>query len=389
MATKKIIPATKPAAKQNYERIACVFQGGGALGAYQVGAFKALHEHGYHPNFLAGVSIGAINAAIVAGNSPDKQIERLEEFWKTITPSAWSDYLYHFADIDMIHHFHNRMGATNSLLFGQTGFFEPRLTNPNLLEGATPDQLSYYDTSPLRETLTRLIDFDRINSREVTLSLGAVNITKGELVYFNNQETKITVDHVMASGALPPAFPAVKIGDDYFWDGGIYGNTPLLAVLDALPLADTLCFMIDCFNLKGPLPTTMDQIEERQKDIKYGSHSRRNTSLHNTRQNLQAAIAFLGEKLSPEAKKDPDVKRILELGNEKKFSLVHIIYQSTGFSHSFKDYNFARAIVLRRFKHGYRDACAVLENPQWEKESHTTLADSIYGLPDSYYQKNR
>lgn len=174
----------------------------------------------------------------------------------------------------------------------------------------------------------------------------------------------ITPEHVMASGALPPGFPAIKIGDDYFWDGGIYANTPLVTVLDALPEKDTLCFVVDCFSLQGPLPRNMDQLEERQKDIRYASHSRRLTNVYTSRQNLQAAIHYLSGKLSPEAKKDPEVQRILELGHEKRFSVVHIIYNGTPYSHSFKDYNFIRSAINLRIKTGYQNAIDVLNKPE-------------------------
>ncbi|KTD08494.1 patatin-like phospholipase family protein [Legionella jamestowniensis] len=374
--------------KQTYDRIACVFQGGGALGAYQVGAFRAIHERGYRPNFVAGVSIGAINSSIIAGNPPDKQVERLFEFWDTIAPKLWLDFQINYDAFDWTHHLHNRLGALYAVFFGLDGFFKPRLVAPTPLSQNTPDKLSYYDTSELRQTLERLIDFDRINNKKITLCLGAVNVTTGEMEFFNNQAMTITPDHVMASGALPPGFPAIKIGDDYYWDGGIYANTPLVTVLDALPELDTLCFVVDCFSLKGPLPETMDQLEERQKDIRYASHSRRLTNVYTSRQNLQAAIQFLGNKLSPEVKEDPEVKKILALGHEKRFSVVHIIYNGTPYSHSFKDYNFVRSAINIRLNTGYNNAIEVLNNPEWERKSDKKLACSIYGVTSEYFDQH-
>ncbi|CEK09734.1 patatin-like phospholipase family protein [Legionella hackeliae] len=379
-------------AKQTYDRIACVFQGGGALGAYQVGAFRAIHERGYHPNFLAGVSIGAINSAIIAGNSRENQIDKLFEFWDTIAPKLWLDLHTHSqapGDIlDWTHHLHNRFGALYSVFFGLEGFFKPRMMPPGPFTHDTPDKLSYYDTTELRSTLERLIDFDRINDKKVTLCLGAVNITTGEMEFFNNQMITLTVDHVMASGALPPGFPAIKIGDDYYWDGGIYANTPLVTVLDALPELDTLCFVVDCFSLQGPLPHDMDQLEERQKDIRYASHSRRLTNVYTSRQNLQAAINYLGNKLPPDVKSDPEVQKILELGHEKRFSVVHIIYNGTPYSHSFKDYNFIRSAINVRLNTGYKNAIDVLNKPEWEKKSDKKLACSIYGVTSDYFEQH-
>lgn len=373
--------------RQKYNRIACVFQGGGALGAYQVGAFRAIHERGYVPNYLAGVSIGAINCAIIAGNPRKKQLDKLMEFWHTIIPSLWSDPLIHFHNFDYIHHLQNHLGALHSVFFGLDGFFKPRAIPPNDFSRDTPDRLSYYDTSELRETLEKVIDFERINSKEHTLCLGAVNVASGEMVFFNNQRTHITPEHIMASCSLPPGFPAVKIGDDYYWDGGIYANTPLITVLDALPEEDTLCFVVDCFSLKGSVPESMDQIEERQKDIRYASHSRRLTNVYSSRQNLQSAITILGQHLTPEAQNDPEIQAILQLGNKKRFSVVHIIYRGTPFAHSYKDYNFVRSAMNVRLETGYKNALSVLDNPEWETQSVNPLACSIYGVPPDYFEQ--
>jgi NTE family protein len=374
--------------KQKYERVACVFQGGGALGAYQVGAFRAIHEKGYRPNFLAGVSIGAINSSIIAGNPYQNQVQRLDEFWNTIAPSLWSDFFSFYDKFDFTHHLHNHIGALHSIFHGLDGFFKPRWQTPHPLIKSTPDKLSYYDTSELRDTLEKLIDFDLINSKSVTLCLGAVNVTTGEMEFFNNQTTTITPDHIMASCALPPGFPAIKIGENYFWDGGIYANTPLVTVLDALPELDTLCFVVDCFSLKGPLPHSMDQLEERQKDIRYASHSRRLTNVYTSRQNLQAAINYLGEHLNPEAKKNPEIQKILELGHEKRFSVVHIIYNGTPYSHSFKDYNFIHSALNVRMETGYKNAQKILAKPEWEKCSDKRLACSIYGVSENYFEQH-
>lgn len=382
-------PSTSPKhGKQTYDRIACVFQGGGALGAYQVGAFRAIHEKGYHPNYLSGVSIGAINSSIIAGNSRHKQIDKLMEFWHSIVPKLWTDAFYKGEVSSTAHHIHNHIGAMHTMFYGLDGFFRPRTYPPTPLTADTPDKLSYYDTSILKNTLEKIIDFDRINDKKITLCLGAVNIVSGEMEFFNNQNVTITPEHVMASGALPPGFPAIKIGEDYFWDGGIYANTPLVTVLDALPELDTLCFVVDCFSLQGELPQTMDELEERQKDIRYASHSRRLTNVYTSRQNLQAAIQFLGEKLTPEAKKDPDVQKILELGHSKHFSVVHIIYRGTPFAHSFKDYNFINTAVQYRMKVGYENAVEILKNPDWEKKSDKALACSIYGVPSEYFEQH-
>lgn len=381
-------PQNKSNAKQTYERVACVFQGGGALGAYQVGAFRAIHEKGYDPNYLSGVSIGAINSAIIAGNPRNKQIEKLMDFWEDLLPKLWSNSFIQDEIPDVMRHIYNHWGSLYALMYGLEGFFAPRVFPPTIFSHETPDKLSYYDTSYLRDTLEKLIDFDRINNKKTTLCLGAVDLVSGEMEFFNNQKITLTPEHVMASAALPPGFPAIKIGSNYYWDGGIYANTPLVTVLDALPELDTLCFVVDCFSLKGRLPKTMDELEERQKDIRYASHSRRLTNVYTSRQNLQAAIQFLGEKLPPEAKQDPEVQKVLELGHSKHFSVVHIIYRGTSFAHSFKDYNFLPSAVHHRMKAGYKDAMEILKKPDWKKKSDEALACSIYGVGSDYFEQH-
>jgi len=382
-------PKKCTARKQHYDRIACVFQGGGALGAYQVGAYRALQENGYTPNYLAGVSIGGINCAIIAGNTREKHLEKLHEFWDMITPTLLTDmFIDDYTSFDFTHHLHNRMGAMRALMCGLDGFFKPRFPTPGPFSEDTPDNLSYYDTSELKTSLENLIDFDMINDKKVTLCLGAVNVVSGEMIFFNNQKMIITPEHVMASGALPPGFPAIKIGDDYFWDGGIYANTPLVTVMDALPELDTLCFVVDCFRLQGKLPKNMDQMEERQKDIRYASHSRRLTNIYASRQNLQLAIEHLGKKLPPELRDDPEIQEILALGHAKRFSVVHVIYEGTPYSHSFKDYNFVRSAVDHRMKTGYENTLNILKNREWEKQCDKTMACSIYGVPPSYFEQH-
>ena len=381
-------PAATNQEKLFYERIACVMQGGGALGIYQVGAYRAIQERGYSPNYLTGVSIGGINAAIIAGNPPEKQIEKLMAFWEGISPKILNHVLSNVPNTTIFRDMRNLMGAMYPLMFGLDGFFKPRLIHPWIQSENTPDKLSYYDTSELRTTLENLIDFDLINEKKTTLCLGAVNVESGEMIFFNNQKMKLTVEHVMASAALPPGFPAVKIDNEYYWDGGIYANTPLVTVLDAVPELDTLCFVIDCFRLKGALPTNMDKVEERQKDIRFASHSRRLTNIYTARQNLQSAIQFLSDKLTPESKKDPEVQEILKLGYQKNISLVHLIYNGAPWTHSYKDYNFVNTAISNRMEEGYKDTIAVLDQPDWENKSAKTLNCSIYGVQPDYFDQH-
>ncbi|MGH7124603.1 MAG: patatin-like phospholipase family protein [Stellaceae bacterium] len=227
-------------------KVALVLQGGGALGAYQVGAYQALDEAGYEPDWFAGTSIGAINAAIMAGNPRERRLEQLEAFWARIcrpVPFAPADGLSR--------RLFNTWSAWQTTALGQPGFFEPRPVNPFLSVPGTTQAISYYDTTALRATLESLIDLDRVNSGAQRLSLGAVNVRTGEQVYFDTLRQKLGYEHIMASGALPPAFPPVEIEGEWYWDGGIVSNTPLDVVIEQLPRRSTLCFMIDLFDAGG------------------------------------------------------------------------------------------------------------------------------------------
>jgi NTE family protein len=223
-----------------YETVALVFQGGGALGAYQCGVYEALHEAGIRPAWFSGTSIGAINAAILAGNAPEHRLERLREFWNTICVPAGpfggfagiADWLPTGGPLDG---WLNALGAFGAIAHGQQGFFAPRLLPPFMLNDGSPASTSFYDTTPLKATLERLVDFDRINSDGVRLSIGATNVASGNFRYFDSALERIRPEHVLASGALPPAFPAVVVDGEQYWDGGLVSNTPLEYVLAERP----------------------------------------------------------------------------------------------------------------------------------------------------------
>ena len=233
-----------PKEKDRFPRVAYVLQGGGSLGAYQFGVVKGLLESGYEPDWIVATSIGAIQAAIIVGNPPEKRIEKLEQFWQRIAPPSVFDYL---GESSLTIDIYNKIGAAHALLLGQPDFFSPRWIDGTLPIYGDPTTLSFYDTSPLRKTLLELIDFDLLNSCLIRLSLGAVQISTGHLIYFNNINYRIEVDHILASAALPPGFPAISIDGELYWDGGVHSNSPLEGILEAIPAEDTLCFLIDCF----------------------------------------------------------------------------------------------------------------------------------------------
>src|SRR6187401_1192087 len=256
-------PATTPAKAQRV----LVLQGGGALGSYQAGAYQALCRSGFEPEWVAGISIGAINSAIVAGNEANKRVDRLKEFWDMVSsPVSWNP----IGSGDRARTLFNETSAALIATFGVPGFFTPRVPPAPLWPPGSPQSQSYYDTAPLKKTLERLVDFDRINDLKTRFSVGAVGVSSGNLRYFDNFEfrklgKKIGPEHIMASGALPPGFPSIVIDGEHYWDGGIASNTPLDFVLDERVDRDLLIFQVDLFSARGPLPVSLLEAAEREK----------------------------------------------------------------------------------------------------------------------------
>jgi len=343
-----------------FARKALVLQGGGALGSYQAGVYDALSRHRDQPQWIAGVSIGAINAALIAGNAPERRVARLREFWEIVSSGPSQRLPSWMGDRATL----NQWSANLASLFGVPGFFKPRVSPQLLLGGAAP-LLSYYDTSPLRETLERLVDFDRINAREMRLSLGAVNVRNGNSVYFDNAVQKIGPEHIMASGALPPGFAPVEVDGEQYWDGGLVSNTPLQYVLDSHPRSEALVVLqVDLFNARGPLPTTLSEVMERQKDITYSSRTRMNTDVLAANMNLQQAIADLIDKLPAGLRNDPSVAAIQSLLTHQPIDIFHLIYRDKPYERDSKDYEFSRATVEEHWEAGARDMLCTLGHPE-------------------------
>ena len=285
-----------------------VLQGGGALGSYQAGAYQALCHFNFEPEWIAGISIGAINAAIIAGNAPEKRVPRLKEFWEMVSaPVPWNP----IAKGDRGRSLFNETSAALIATFGVPGFFQPRFPPAPLWPQGSPQALSYYDTTPLRATLERLVDFDRINDLKTRLSVGAVSVTTGNFRYFDNFKfkklgKKIGPEHIMASGALPPGFPSVEIEGEHFWDGGISSNTPLDYVLEDLT-EDLLIFQVDLFSARGLLPVSLLEAAEREKDIRFSSRTRMNTDKNKQVHNARKVLRELIDKLPEHLKNDPSL----------------------------------------------------------------------------------
>ena len=334
-----------------------VLQGGGALGSYQAGAFQALCRSGFDPEWVAGISIGSINAAIIAGNDNDKRVERLKEFWEMVSsPVPWSPVL----EGERNRAAFNEASAAIIATFGVPGFFTPRIPPAALWPHESPQSLSYYDTSPLKRTLERLVDFDRINDLKCRLSVGAVGVTTGNFRYFDNVEfrrqgKKIGPEHIMASGALPPGFPAILIDGEYYWDGGIASNTPLDYVLDAETDRDLLIFQVDLFSARGRLPETLLEAAEREKDIRYSSRTRMNTDKNRQIHNARKAVRDLIGKLPESLKDDPSVAFLRKASRENTVTVVHLIYRSKNYESSSKDYDFSHVAMVEHWNAGVRD----------------------------------
>ncbi len=341
------------------ERI-LVLQGGGALGAYQAGVYEGLAKAGFAPNWVAGTSIGAINAALIVGNAPELRLERLKAFWDLVSSRASG--ISAFAGMDLMRPWLNRMSAASAAAFGISGFYVPRVPPPAFAPEGSIGALSYYDTEPLRATLDELVDFDLINRGDVRLSLGAVNACTGEAVYFDNTTHTITASHVMASGALPPAFPPLEIDGEWYWDGGIMSNTPLLHVAEN-PQINALIVQVDLFSGTGDLPRNMDQVAERAKDIQYQSKQRHSTDKIRKIEELRSALAEVLMLLPEDKRADPKVKMLEAVSHRGPLSLVHLVNRHDTQSNNFKDYEFSRATVTDLWHGGRDDIRHVMTDP--------------------------
>src|SRR6516164_2448091 len=356
-------PASSPSRAQRV----LVLQGGGALGSYQAGAFQALCRSGFEPEWVAGISIGAINAAIIAGNDNDKRVDRLKEFWEMVSsPVPWNPILKGERSRTVF----NETSAAIIATFGVPGFFTPRIPPAPLWPHGSPQSQSYYDTSPLKKTLERLVDFDRINDLKCRLSVGAVGVTSGNFRYFDNVEfnrlgKRIGPEHIMASGALPPGFPSVVIEGEHYWDGGIASNTPLDYVLDAETTNDLLIFQVDLFSARGPLPETLLEAAEREKDIRFSSRTRMTTDKNRQLHNARKAIRDLLDKLPDGLKNDTSVNLLREATKENTVTVVHLIYKSKNYETNSKDYDFSHVAMVEHWNAGVRDVHLSMRHKEW------------------------
>ena len=349
-----------------FEVVALVLQGGGALGAYQAGVYEALAEAGIHPDWIAGVSIGAINAALIVGNPPKERVDRLREFWTQVTTGGcwpwFGDPSFGLARGDIGRNLLNQMSAGLALANGASGFFKTRSVGPWFQPAGTIEATSFYDTADLKQTLERLIDFDRINTGGTRLSVGAVNVRTGNFVYFDTTTHTIRAEHIMASGALPPGFPAIEIEGERYWDGGLISNTPLQWVVEGEPRRDTLAFQVDLWSASGEFPRNVLEVMTREKEIRYSSRTRASTEQFKHIQKVRRAAAGLIEKLSEDLRNSPEAKLLGTAADRKVYNIIHLIYGAKNYEGHSKDYEFSRRSMGEHWRCGYHDARRTLRH---------------------------
>lgn len=345
------------------EKTVLVLQGGGALGAYQGGAYEALAAGGQTPDWVAGISIGAINAAIIAGNPPARRVQRLRQFWDLVSSNLT---LAPLATDDNSRKLFNEASAAIVASTGAPGFFVPRLPPAFMMPPGSLEAISVYDTSPLRATLLELVDFELLNSGAVRCSVGAVQVKTGNMKYFDTAREVIRPEHIMASGALPPGFPPIVIDGEPYWDGGIVSNTPLQYVLDrGGPRQDMCVFQLDLFSARGPMPQTLFDLTQREKDIRYSSRTRLNTDVFREIQNVRRAVKRLEEKLPDEFKTSLDWHLLSSVGCDAAITIVHLIHRLAVYATQSNDYEFSRYTIDEHWRDGMDDVMRTLTHPNW------------------------
>ncbi|HEV3185490.1 MAG TPA: patatin-like phospholipase family protein [Xanthobacteraceae bacterium] len=342
------------------KKVGLVLQGGGALGSYQAGVYEALASSQYMPDWVAGVSIGAINGAIIAGNAPKDRVARLRSFWEEITAPTmlWPQASGPLAAGQRF------ASAMMALAFGQPGFFAP---SPQRSWFPPDRRLSYYTTSALRATLERLVDFDRIGpGKEMRLAVGTVDVATSDFIYFDSAKMKLGPEHIMASGALPPGFPPVEIDGRQYWDGGLFSNTPLQYMVDFSPRRSRVVFQVDLFPAHAHhRPTNLDEINEREKDVRYASRTRLTTDTLRERHNVRHVINELHKLLPPEIANTEQAKRLYEHGCVTTMDIVQLIYRPDEPQGALKDFEFSRPTMELRWQQGLSDARTTLGASPW------------------------
>jgi NTE family protein len=341
-------------------QVVLVLQGGGALGAYQAGVYQALQEAGIEPDWIVGTSIGAINASLIAGNAPQVRLSKLTEFWTRMQRAPHWDLRYVLPGVG------DKWSYWTTLAQGISGFFTP---NPlsriaeNFPLGT--DRAGYYSTAPLETTLSELVDFDLINKCSPRLTVGAAHVRTSRMTYFDSHQCRLGVRHIMASGALPPAFPAVRVDGELYWDGGILSNTPTEVVLDDNPRKDSIIFSVHLWNPAGDEPNTMAEVLNRHKDVQYSSRVASQIVRHQQSHRLRHVINELAARL-PDAERDrPEVQELMSYGCQTRMHVVQLLAPQLDREDHTKDVDFSPAGIRQRWDAGYAHTTAVLAREPW------------------------
>jgi NTE family protein len=343
-------------------QVVLVFQGGGALGAYHGGVYQALHEAGIEPNWVVGTSIGAISGAIIAGNEVGSRLDHLREFWDRVGRKPLWDGTP-FGQLAG-----NTASYVLSIFNGISGYYAPNRAiawgGLNALVGV--DKAAFYTIDDLRQTVSNLVDFGRLNAAHVRLTVGAVNVRTGKMHYFDSRSLPITIDHVLASGALPPGFPAIRIDGDPYWDGGLYSNTPIEVVFDDNPRRDSVVFSVQVFPIAGPEPESVWQVMSRQLDIQYASradsHLPRQEHIHQLRHMVRELVRMLPDS----QRESPEVKEMAGYGCGTYMHIVRINATPLKNEDYLREIDFSAEGIQKRWRAGYADTMRTLDRRPWE-----------------------
>ena len=359
------------------EQTVLVFQGGGALGAYQAGVYQALTEGGIEPDWVIGTSIGAINGTLIAGNTPGQRLARLQEFWQRLGHRDLFDQIWSPA------FFNGAFANIATMMQGVAGFFQ---VNPHAPWGFQMpvgiERAAFYSTDPLKRTLAELVDFKHLNSKATRLTVGAVNVRTGEMRYFDTRDMVLGPEHAMASGALPPGFPAVRVDGEPYWDGGLYSNTPVEVVLDDKPRRSSLIFSVNMWQPHGSEPETIWQVLGRQKDIQYASRGKSHVARQEQIHRLRHVIRELGMRLPAGARNDPAVRELTAYGCHTTMHLVRLLSPRLDREDHTKDIDFSRAGITTRWRAGYEHARRVVTEKPWECDVDTLTGVVVHESAD-------
>lgn len=359
-------------------QVVLVFQGGGALGAYQAGVYQAMHEAAIEPNWLVGTSIGAINAALIVGNRREDRVAALQAFWQQLTtrPSwgPWSLWPQTSA----------LMSQWTAMCQGIPGFFEPNAAaflGPRL--PLSPESAGYYSITPLKRTLAELVDIDLINQKRPRLTVGAAHVRTSQMHYFDNRKTQISLEHILASGALPPAFPPVRIDGELFWDGGVVSNTPTEVVFKDDPRRNSLLFAVHVWHPTGPEPETMSDVLHRQKDIQYSSRMANDIANQQEMHRLRHIITALSERLPEKERDAPEVREMVAEGCPTRMHIVQLLAPRLANEDENKDVDFSAAGIEARWAAGYQEMRHAIERRPWQGVWPTLDGVVVHEQPDS------